>query len=332
MAVRVAINGFGRIGRCVYRALEKQNNGAVEVVAVNDLADAKTLAHLLKWDSVHGALEADVVAGDGEIRVGSRSIRHFQERDPGAIAWSDLNVDVVLESTGFFTDGEKAKAHLGGSVKKVVISAPGKNVDLTVALGINFDEYDKDQHHIVSNASCTTNCLAPLTKVLHEKWGIERGFVTTAHAYTSDQRLLDAPHSDLRRARAAALNIIPTSTGAAKAIGLVMPDLLGKLDGTSLRVPVPTGSIVDLVATLNAEVSVDDVNAALREAAEGPMKGILEYSEAPLVSTDIVGNPHSSIVDGKSTMANGNMVKVLAWYDNEWGYSNRIADLLGSLL
>ncbi|MCW2961611.1 MAG: glyceraldehyde-3-phosphate dehydrogenase [Thermoleophilia bacterium] len=328
---RVAINGFGRIGRSTFRRIVEQG-GDVQVVAVNDLVPTETLVHLLKYDSVQGRFDADISLADGGFSVNGQLVRVTAERDPADLPWAELDVDVVLESTGFFTDGEKAKAHITAGAKKVVISAPATNVDLTLVMGVNDDEYDADQHHVISNASCTTNCLAPVAKVLHDTFGIESGFMTTTHAYTSDQRLLDAPHSDLRRARAAALNIIPTSTGAAKAIGLVLPELKGKLDGIALRVPVPAGSATDFVATLATEVTKEQVNDALRSAAaDGPLKGILSYSEAPLVSTDIIHDTHSSIVDGLTTMAHGRTVKVLAWYDNEWGYSSRCADLVGRL-
>ena len=330
MATRVAINGFGRIGRCVFRRIVEQG-GDVQVVAVNDLVDKETLLHLLRYDSVQGTFDADLAVTDDGFSVNGMPVRACAERDPADLPWGDLDVDVVVESTGFFTDGDKARAHIDAGARKVVISAPAKNVDFTVVIGVNDDGYDPDQHHVISNASCTTNCLAPVAKVLHDEWGIESGFMTTTHAYTSDQRLLDAPHSDLRRARAAALNVIPTSTGAAKAIGLVLPELQGRLDGIALRVPVPSGSATDFVATLSKEASVADVNSALRAAAEGPMKGILSYSEAPLVSTDIIHDTHSSIVDGLTTMAHGRTVKILAWYDNEWGYSSRVADLVGRL-
>lgn len=332
MATRVAINGFGRIGRCVLRRIIEQGDGSIEVVAVNDLADRETMIHLLRYDSVQGAFDADVSPTDDGFSVNGDEIKFLAHRDPRELPWRELEVDVVVESTGLFTDRDKAAVHLEQGAKKVVISAPAKNADYTVVLGVNDEGYDPEQHHVISNASCTTNCLAPMAKVLHDNWGIESGYMTTCHAYTSDQRLLDAPHSDLRRARAAALSVIPTSTGAAKAIGLVLPELAGKLDGVALRVPTPCGSITDLVATLNSETSVDEVNAALREAAAGPMRGYLQYSEDPLVSQDIVHNPHSSIIDGLSTMTNGRMVKVLSWYDNEWGYSSRVAELVGKLV
>lgn len=304
----------------------------IDLVAVNDLGDRETLLHLLRFDSVQGAFDADVSLTDDGFSVNGDEIKYLSHRNLEDLPWGDLGVDVVIESTGLFTARDKAAIHLAQGAKKVVISAPASGADFTVVLGVNDDQYDPDQHHVISNASCTTNCLAPLTKVLQDNWGIEAGYMTTCHAYTSDQRLLDAPHSDLRRARAAAVNVIPTSTGAAKAIGEVMPQLKGKLDGIALRVPVPCGSITDFVATLEREATVDEINAALRAAAEGPMKGILEYSEAPLVSQDIVGNTHSSILDGKSTMVNGRTVKLLSWYDNEWGYSSRVADLVGKLV
>jgi len=332
VATRVAINGFGRIGRCVLRRIVEIGDPEIDLVAVNDLGDRETLLHLLRFDSVQGAFDADVSLTDDGFSVNGDEIKYLSHRNLEDLPWGDLGVDVVIESTGLFTARDKAAIHLAQGAKKVVISAPASGADFTVVLGVNDDQYDPDQHHVISNASCTTNCLAPLTKVLQDNWGIEAGYMTTCHAYTSDQRLLDAPHSDLRRARAAAVNVIPTSTGAAKAIGEVMPQLKGKLDGIALRVPVPCGSITDFVATLEREATVDEINAALRAAAEGPMKGILEYSEAPLVSQDIVGNTHSSILDGKSTMVNGRTVKLLSWYDNEWGYSSRVADLVGKLV
>ncbi|MCW2956100.1 MAG: type glyceraldehyde-3-phosphate dehydrogenase [Thermoleophilia bacterium] len=331
MSTRVAINGFGRIGRCVFRRIIELD-GDVEVVAVNDLVDTKTLVHLLKYDSVQGRFAADVSVADDGFTVNGRHVRVTAERDPASLPWGELDIDVVVESTGFFTDGDKAKAHIAAGAKKVLISAPATNVDVTVVLGVNDGEYDPEQHHVISNASCTTNCLAPVAKVLNDNWGIESGFMTTVHAYTSDQRLQDAPHSDLRRARAAALNIIPTSTGAAKAIGLVLPELKGKLDGNSLRVPTPAGSYTDLVATLSKEATVNEVNAAIKAAAEGPMKGVLAYTEDPIVSGDVIGDPHSSVFDGLSTMAHGRTVKVGSWYDNEWGYSSRVVDLCGRMM
>ena len=330
MATRVAINGFGRIGRSVFRRIVELD-GDVEVVAINDLVDKAMLVHLLKYDSVQGRFRGDVQLTEDGFTVNGAHVRTCAERNPADLPWGELEVDVVVESTGFFTDGEQAKAHIEAGARKVVISAPATNVDLTVVLGVNDDEYDPDTHHVISNASCTTNCLAPIAKVLNDNWGIESGFMTTVHAYTSDQRLQDAPHKDPRRARAAALNIIPTSTGAAKAIGLVLPELKGRLDGISLRVPTPTGSVTDLVATLEREASIEEINAALKAAATGPMKGFLDYTEDPIVSSDVIGDPHSSVVDAKSTMAHGRTVKVLAWYDNEWGYSSRVADLVARM-
>ena len=332
MPVRVGINGFGRIGRNVFRAA-KASNADLEFVAVNDLTDSETLAQLTKFDSTLGRYPGTVEAtGDG-LKVDGDDIKVFSEKDPADIDWAAHDIDVVIESTGFFTDAEKAKAHLGGSVKKVLISAPAKNEDVTLVLGVNDDAYDKDNHHVVSNASCTTNCLAPFAKAVNDAVGIEHGLMTTIHAYTGDQRLLDAPHSDLRRARSAAINLVPTSTGAAKAVALVLPELKGKLNGFAIRAPVPVGSVVDLTITTSRETSVEEVNEAVKAAAEGPMKGILEYSEDPLVSTDIVGNPHSSIFDsGLTAVIEGTMVKIVSWYDNEWGYSNRVVDLAGKLL
>jgi len=327
MATRIGINGFGRIGRNLYRAL-KANNSSLELVAVNDLTDSATLAHLLKYDSVLGKLAEEIKATNDGFTVDGTEIKVLSERDPGSLPWGDLGVDIVIESTGFFTKGADARKHIDAGAKKVLISAPAKEEDATFVLGVNDGDYDPGSHHIISNASCTTNCVAPMAKVLHDNWGIERGFMTTCHAYTNDQRILDFPHKDLRRARAAAINVIPTSTGAAKATALVLPELKGKLDGISLRVPVPDGSITDLVAVVGSEVSAEDVNNAYREAAaSSSLKDYLEYSEDPLVSSDIVGNPASCIFDSDQTMTNGNMVKVLGWYDNEWGYSNRLVDL-----
>jgi glyceraldehyde 3-phosphate dehydrogenase len=302
-------------------------------VAVNDLTDNDTLAHLLKYDSILGPYPGKVtVTGDG-LAVDGKEIKVLEERDPGKLPWGDLGVDVVIESTGFFTDREKAAAHLDGGAKKVVISAPGKKEDLTVVLGVNFDAYDPARHDVISNASCTTNCLAPVAKVVHEAVGIKHGLMTTIHAYTADQRLQDAPHSDLRRARAAAINLVPTSTGAAKALGLVLPELNGKLHGFAIRAPVPTGSIVDLTFEAERETSVEEVNGALKAAADGPLEGILEYTEDPIVSTDIISNPHSSIADaGLTAVLDGTLVKVVAWYDNEWGYSNRVVDVVQKVL
>ncbi|NUR94758.1 MAG: type I glyceraldehyde-3-phosphate dehydrogenase [Kribbellaceae bacterium] len=327
MTVRVGINGFGRIGRNFFRAV--QASGAdIEVVAVNDLTDNQTLAHLLKYDSILGRFPGEVSATDTDISVGDHSFKAFAERDPANLKWSDVGADIVIESTGFFTDATKAKTHADNGAKKVIISAPAKNEDLTVVMGVNHDLYDAEKHTVISNASCTTNCLAPLAKVLHDAFTIEKGLMTTIHAYTQDQNLQDGPHKDLRRARAAALNVVPTSTGAAKAIGLVLPELQGKLDGYSLRVPVPTGSITDLTVDLSREVSVDEINAAYRAAADGPFKGILRYSEDPIVSSDIVTDPASCIYDAPITKVIGNQVKVYGWYDNEWGYSNRLVDLV----
>jgi glyceraldehyde 3-phosphate dehydrogenase len=332
MPVRVGINGFGRIGRNVFRAAQEQG-ADIEWVAVNDLTDAKTLAHLLKYDSILGPFPGTVELSDGGLLVDGKELRVLAERDPGALPWGDLGVDVVIESTGFFTDRENAAKHLSGGAKKVVISAPAKGPDVTVVLGVNFDQYDKNQHDVISNASCTTNCLAPFAKVVNDAVGIKHGLMTTIHAYTADQRLQDMPHSDLRRARAAALNLIPTSTGAAKAVGLVLPELNGKLHGFAVRAPVPTGSVVDLTFEANRETSVEEVNAALREAADGPLKGILQYTEDPIVSSDIVKNPHSSIVDAQLTaVLDGTLVKVVSWYDNEWGYSSRCVDLVQQIL
>ncbi len=326
MAVKVGINGFGRIGRNVLR--QALGNDKIEIVAVNDLTDADMLAHLLKYDSVFGRLEEEVSVTDSSIVVGDREIKVFSERDPINIPWGDLGVDIVIESTGIFRDKESAQKHIDAGAKKVIVSAPGSGLDGTYVYGVNETDYDPANHHIVSNASCTTNCLAPLAKVIHEKFGIKRGLMTTIHAYTSDQNILDAPHKDYRRARSAAINMVPTSTGAAAAVGQVLPELNGKLNGMAVRVPTPTGSVVDLVAELDKNVTAEEVNAVLKEAAEGDLKGVLEYSEDPLVSTDIVGNPHSSIVDGLSTMVlEDNMVKVVSWYDNEIGYSSRCVDL-----
>ena len=338
MAVRVGINGFGRIGRNVFRAAMARGGAAaseIEWVAVNDLTDSATLAHLLKYDSILGPYPGEVdVSGDG-ISVDGHQLKVLAERDPGALPWGDLGVDVVIESTGFFTDRESAAKHLAGGAKKVVISAPATNPDATVVLGVNFDEvYDKASHEVISNASCTTNCLAPVAKVLNDTVGIEHGLMTTIHAYTADQRLQDMPHKDLRRARAAAINLIPASTGAAKAIGLVIPELQGKLGGFAVRAPVPTGSVVDLTIVAGRETTVDEINGALKAAAaSGPLQGILSYTEDPIVSSDIVQSPYSSIVDSKLTaVMEGTMVKVIAWYDNEWGYSNRVVDLVQRVL
>ncbi|OKL47660.1 type I glyceraldehyde-3-phosphate dehydrogenase [Boudabousia liubingyangii] len=326
MTIRVGINGFGRIGRNFFRAILSQG-ADIEVVAVNDLTDNKTLSHLLKYDSILGRLDAEVTYDDESITVDGHRIVALAERDPANLPWGELGADIVIESTGFFTDAEKARAHVEGGAKKVIISAPAKNEDGTFVVGVNHTDYDPENDTIISNASCTTNCLAPMAKVLDEKFGIERGLMTTIHAYTGDQRLHDAPHKDLRRARAAALNIVPTSTGAAKAVSLVLPQLKGKLDGYALRVPVPTGSVTDLTFTAKQPVTVESVNAAIKEAAEGELKGILAYSEEALVSTDIVTDPHSSIFDAPLTKVIDDQVKVVSWYDNEWGYSNRLVDL-----
>jgi glyceraldehyde 3-phosphate dehydrogenase len=337
MAVRVGINGFGRIGRNVFRAAMAQGDGAeqIEWVAVNDLTDAKTLAHLLKYDSILGPYPGSVELRGETIVVDGRELKVLAERDPAALPWGDLGVDVVIESTGFFTKREDAAKHLAGGAKKVVISAPATEPDATVVLGVNFDEvYDRDKHDVISNASCTTNCLAPVAKVLNDTVGIDHGLMTTIHAYTADQRLQDMPHSDLRRARAAAINLIPASTGAAKAIGLVIPELQGKLGGFAVRAPVPTGSVVDLTVQCGRETSVEELNGALKAASEsGPLQGFLSYTEDPIVSTDIVQSPYSSIVDAKLTaVMQGTMAKVIAWYDNEWGYSNRVVDLVQRVL
>lgn len=326
MAIKVGINGFGRIGRNVFRAALKASE--VEVVAVNDLTTPDSLAHLLKYDSIHGVLSADVGASGDAITVNGRRVSVSAERDPANIGWRDLGVDIVIESTGFFTKRDDAAKHLTGGARKVIISAPAKDPDITMVLGVNDQAYDRASHNIISNASCTTNCLAPVAKVLLDSFGIVKGFMTTCHAYTNDQSILDLFHKDLRRARAAAMSIIPTSTGAAKAIGEVIPELKGKLDGLALRVPVPDGSIVDLVVEVGAPVDIAGVNAAVKAAADGPMKGILQYTEDPIVSIDVVGNPHSSVFDAQSTMVSGNMVKILSWYDNEWGYSVRLVDLV----
>lgn len=327
MTVKVGINGFGRIGRNVLRAALK--NDQVEIVAVNDLTDAEMLAHLLKYDSVHGILNEDVSVDGDTLIVGGKQIKVTAERNPAQIPWKDLGVDVVIESTGRFTKRADAAMHLEAGAKKVVISAPGKEEDITIVMGVNEEQYDPANHHVISNASCTTNCLAPFAKVLHQQFGIKRGMMTTVHSYTNDQQILDLPHKDYRRARAAAESIIPTTTGAAKAVALVLPELKGKLNGMAMRVPTPNVSIVDLVAELEKEVTAEEVNGAIKAAAEGELKGILSYSEEPLVSKDYNGNPHSSIVDGLSTMViDGNLVKVVSWYDNETGYSHRVVDLV----
>ena len=332
MPVKVGINGFGRIGRNVFRAA-KAANADIDFVAVNDLTDNKTLGHLVKYDSILGPYPGTVEVNDDGLVVDGDAVKVFAEKDPANIDWASLGVEVVIESTGFFTDAEKAKAHLGGSVQKVIISAPAKNEDITLVLGVNDDQYDPEKHHIISNASCTTNFLAPFAKAINDAVGIEHGLMTTIHAYTGDQRLLDAPHADLRRARSAATNLVPASTGAAKAVGLVLPELNGKLSGFAVRAPVPTGSVVDLTLVPKRETTVEEINAAVKAAADGPMKGILAYTEDPIVSTDIVTDPHSSIFDSLLTVViDGTLVKVVSWYDNEWGYSNRVVDLVQRVL
>jgi glyceraldehyde 3-phosphate dehydrogenase len=332
MAVKAGINGFGRIGRNLFRAA-KERGADVDWVAVNDITDTKTLAHLLKYDSILGPYPGTVEATGDSLVVDGDELKVFAERDPAALPWGDLGADVVVESTGLFTDRENASKHLSAGAKKVIISAPAKEPDVTIALGVNDDAYDKDAHHVISNASCTTNCLAPVAKVLHDTVGIEHGLMTTIHAYTADQRLQDLPHKDLRRARAAAINLIPTSTGAAKAIGLVIPELNGKLNGVAIRAPIPTGSVVDLTVRVAKDTSVEEINGAMKAAAEGPLEGILQYTEEPIVSSDIVKSPYSSIFDAELTaVLEGNFVKVFSWYDNEWGYSNRLIDLVGRVL
>ncbi|MGE5408122.1 MAG: type I glyceraldehyde-3-phosphate dehydrogenase [Syntrophothermus sp.] len=334
MAVKVGINGFGRIGRNVFRAAHAAG-ADLDFVAVNDLVDTATMANLLRYDSILGRFPGEVEAAEGALLIDGKELKAFEERDPASLPWGDLGVDVVIESTGHFTARADAAKHLEAGARKVIISAPATDPDVTVALGVNFDSaYDPERHDVISNASCTTNCLAPLAKVLHEAFGIEQGLMTTIHAYTADQRLQDMPHKDPRRSRAAALNLIPTTTGAAKAVGLVLPELNGKLNGFSMRAPLPVGSAVDLVFTTPEPLEKDQINAALRAAAEGPLQGILAYTEDPIVSTDIVGDPHSSIVDGLSTMVigDGRLAKVISWYDNEWGYSNRCVELAGKVL
>ncbi len=328
MTVKVGINGFGRIGRNFYRALLSQG-ADVEVVGINDLTDINTLAHLLKYDSILGRLNQEVSVVGDSIKVGNKSFKVVADRDPANLPWGALGADVVIESTGHFTDADKAALHIKAGAKKVIISAPAKGEDITIVMGVNHDKYDPASHHIISNASCTTNCLAPFAKVLDEEFGIVKGMMTTIHAYTNDQVILDFPHKDLRRARAAAINMIPTTTGAAKAISLVLPQLKGKLDGYAMRVPVPTGSATDLTVQLGREVTKEEVNAAIKKAADGPLKGILEYTEDPIVSSDIVTSPASSIFDAGLTYVNGDTIKVVSWYDNEWGYSNRLVDLVG---
>jgi glyceraldehyde 3-phosphate dehydrogenase len=327
VTVRVGINGFGRIGRNFFRAA--LDMGAdIEIVAANDLGDVKTMAHLLKYDSILGRLAEEVSVTDEGIRVGDRTIKILAERDPAQLPWKDLGVDVVIESTGFFTDATKAKAHIDAGAKKVIISAPAKNEDVTVVMGVNHTDYDPASHHVISNASCTTNCLAPMAKAVNDEFGIVKGLMTTIHAYTGDQNLQDGPHKDLRRARAAAINIVPTSTGAAKAIGLVLPEMKGKLDGYAVRVPTPTGSATDLTVEVGRETTVEEVNAAVKAAADGPLKGYLKYTEDPIVSSDIVTDPSSCIFDAGLTKVIGNQVKIVGWYDNEWGYSCRLVDLV----
>jgi len=327
MSVKIGINGFGRIGRLLFRAL--RNNPDVEVVAVNDITDPTTLAHLLKYDSVHGRLGVDVKAVDGSIDVGGKLVKVLCERDPAKLPWKALGAEVVCESTGLFSKRADAAKHLQAGARKVVISAPSKDADVTVVIGVNSDAYDPDKHEVISTASCTTNCLAPVAKVLNDEFGIQKGLMTTIHAYTNDQRILDLPHKDLRRARAAALSMIPTTTGAAQAVALALPELKGKLTGMAIRVPVPDGSVVDFTALLSRNTTAEEINAAMKKAADGRLKGVLEYSEEPLVSIDIVGNPSSSIFDSKSTtVIDGNLAKVVSWYDNEWGYSSRLAEMV----
>lgn len=334
MSVRIGINGFGRIGRQVYKAIHDLHPDKLDVVAVNDLTDAKTNAHLLKYDSTYGQFPGDISATEGEIRVNGSSIKVIAQRDPASIPWKDLGVELVIESTGIFTDAEKARAHIdGGGAKKVIISAPAKNEDLTVVIGVNDDKYDPKQHHVISNASCTTNCIAPVVKVMHDRFGVDKGFMTTIHAYTNDQVILDTVHKDLRRARSAGLNIIPTTTGAAKAVTLVMPELRGRLDGMAFRVPTPTVSVCDFVATVEQPVTVEAINEAFRDAASEQLRGILGYCDEPLVSSDFRGDVRSSIFDSLSTLVmGGNLVKAVAWYDNEWGYACRVSDLCAMMV
>jgi glyceraldehyde 3-phosphate dehydrogenase len=328
MTTRIGINGFGRIGRLTFRTINQYHAGELEVVAVNDLTDTRTNAHLLKWDSTYGRYPGVIEASDNSFRVDGREVKVFAEREPGNIPWKSAGADIVIESTGLFTDGPRAAAHIKGGARKVLISGPARNEDVTIVLGVNEAKYDRTRHHIISNASCTTNAIAPVVNVLHQSFGLAKGLMTTVHAYTNDQRILDTVHRDLRRARSAGMNIIPTTTGAASLVGTLIPDLKGKIHGLALRVPVPTVSVIDFVGDLKQDVPLDRVTQALRAAAEGPLKGILEYCEEELVSMDFKGNTHSSIVDGPSTMViGGNMVKVVAWYDNEWGYSCRLADL-----
>ncbi|CAN5669861.1 type I glyceraldehyde-3-phosphate dehydrogenase [soil metagenome] len=328
MATRIGINGFGRIGRQVFKAIYDNHDGDLEVVAFNDLMDNETAAHLLRYDSTYGIWDADIDADEEALYVGQSAVKVFSERDPSKLPWGDLGVDLVIESTGFFEDGEKAKAHIDAGATKVMITAPGKNVDATFVMGVNDDQYDPSSHHIVSNASCTTNCLAPVAKVLHQHFGITNAIMTTIHSYTGDQNLLDAQHKDLRRARSAALNVVPTTTGAARAVALVLPELEGKFDGFALRIPTPTVSLVDLSVNFDSDVSVESINSAFQSEAEGALEGILDYTDEPLVSIDFKADPHSAIVDGLSTLVVGSRFgKVIAWYDNEWGYSCRVADM-----
>jgi glyceraldehyde 3-phosphate dehydrogenase len=328
MAIRVGINGFGRIGRQVVKVMRERYPDQIDIVAFNDLGNLDTMAHLFKYDSVHRGYEGSVEVKNGNLIIDGDEVQALSERDPANLPWGDLGVDIVIESTGIFTDRASASKHLDAGAKKVIISAPAKNEDITIVLGVNQDQYDPDAHHVVSNASCTTNCLAPAAKVVNDLYGIDFGYMTTIHSYTNDQQILDLPHKDLRRARAAALNIIPTTTGAAKAVALVIPELKGKFDGMAVRVPTPTGSLVDCVAQVGREADKDELIGAYEEAAAGPMNGILDVSHEPLVSSDYIGNPYSSIIDALSTSVSGNLVKVIAWYDNEWGYSTRCADLV----
>lgn len=328
MAIKVGINGFGRIGRQVLKTLKQYYPNDVDIVAFNDLGDLNTMAHLFRYDSVHGKYEGTVEVKDGALIIDGDEVKALSERDPAKLPWGELGVDIVVESTGIFRDKESASKHIEAGAKKVIISAPAKGEDLTIVLGVNQDKYDPDSHHIVSNASCTTNCLAPAAKVVNDVFGIEKAYMTTIHSYTNDQQILDLPHKDLRRARAAAINIIPTTTGAAKAVALVIPELKGKFDGMAVRVPTPTGSLVDFVAVVEKETTKEELIAAFEEAAAGPMKGILDVSHEPLVSSDYIGNPYSSIIDAQSCAVDGNLVKVITWYDNEWGYSTRCADLV----
>jgi len=327
MATKIGINGFGRIGRLTFRSINQYHNSELEVVAINDLTDTKTNAHLLKWDSTYGPYNGTVEAAEDSIKVDGKTIKVFAERDPASISWKDYDVDIVIESTGLFTDATKAATHQDGGAKKVIISAPARNEDVTIVLGVNQEKYDPQKHNIISNASCTTNCIAPVVKVLHENFGINKGLMNTIHAFTGDQNILDTVHRDLRRARTAGVNMIPTSTGAAKLVGVIIPDLQGKIDGMSIRVPTVTVSVVDFTAELAKDTTIEEVNQAFRAASEGQLSGILGYSTEPLVSVDYKGNPASSTIDALSTMVIDNMVKVISWYDNEWGYSCRLADL-----